>query len=211
MFPAMQSARRESDGGHRARRPSVGWMRLRIAFVLGLAACGGSAGAVVGADAGGGGRDGAAGDDGSAPDGTVVGDGAGGNDASEDRAESACVGFGCGLPDAGVDATATDSTAPFVDAGCVDGGLPPGMGSPFACGMSTCFSQSEYCEWSIGGLQQATREPHVGYFGFGQCMPLPCSCGAVPTCDCLEAQLLPGPICFCTAEGGALGVQCNLP
>jgi hypothetical protein len=182
-------------------------MRLRLAFLVGLAACGGSASVIVGVDAGGGNRDGAAGGDGAAPDGTVAADGAGA-DSSGDRAESACVGIDCGRSDAGADAIAMDSTAPFVDAGCVDGGLPPGMGFPFACGTSTCFSQSEYCTWSIGGLQQARPDPKVGFFSFGQCMPLPCSCGAAPTCDCVQMMGLP---CFCMDEGGALGVQCDLP
>ena len=138
-------------------------MRPSVALVLALTACGSSTAAVLGTDAGSS-RDGAGGEDGAAPDSTVP-DGAVG------------VGVGADAGDAGADendanANGEDSTAPYVDAGCTDDGLPPGRGAPFACGTETCFSQSQYCTWSVGGIrrgsQPAIEEPKVGFFSAGQ-------------------------------------------
>ena len=128
----------------------------------------------------------------------------GGATAAQDAGTDAVPGGDAGQPiaDATVDEDASQTfpdvnlpeAPPFVDAGCVDGSIPPGLGSPFACGDASCWSGSEYCV--------------NGFIGNGPvCEPLPCRCGALPTCSCL-----PGcPFESCVAEAGAIYQQCSCP
>jgi hypothetical protein len=107
--------------------------------------------------------------------------------------------------DAGTDAAdAFDAPsaydAPFVyeDAACVDGSLAPEAGVQFPCGSTTCWSGSEFCAFVGGGAIMPTQG----------CNPVPCSCGANPTCACLH---LP-PVCTeCTENAGAITANCQLP
>jgi hypothetical protein len=84
------------------------------------------------------------------------------------------------------------------DAGCIDGALPPHLGAPFTCGMETCWSLSEYCSFATGGQR----------FDHGTCAPLPCSCGAIPTCACIPLM----GYCTCaTDDAGAMQRTCAAP
>ena len=109
--------------------------------------------------------------------------------------------------DAREDCPLRDGLAPVADAACVEGGLPPGVGSPFACGTETCFTQSEYCFFEAAGQ---TRDPGPGgAFSGGTCAPFPCSCGATPSCECLRS-IYKAP-CRCVEVCGATGVFCVYP
>jgi len=87
--------------------------------------------------------------------------------------------------------------AEFVDAGCIDGALPPQLGTPFKGGTQTCWSKSEYCAYTNGPR-----------FDHGVCAPLPCSCGARPTCGCVPRL----GYCTCATDGvGAIQRACVVP
>jgi hypothetical protein len=162
------------------RRP-VAW----LAWLLGLAACGGSA------PAAGFGHDGG-------PDGGRVVD-----------LPDATVEDAMGRPpiDASKECPVQDGAAVDGDAGCIEGGTPPGLGSAFACGQETCFTRSQYCFFESAG--QARIPGPGGAFDYGSCVPFPCSCGATPSCDCLRS-VVKGP-CACVEQCGATGVSCVYP
>lgn len=83
----------------------------------------------------------------------------------------------------------------FIDAGCVEGGLPPGLGARFSCGDASCWSGSEYCSLDVLG-------------DGGVCAPLPCRCGAAPACGCLFA--CPFESCV-QQDAGGLYQRCSCP
>lgn len=90
---------------------------------------------------------------------------------------------------------AQPEAAPFVDAGCIDAHLPPGLGAPFPCGDSgTCWSGSDVCMEGLGP---------------GYCEPMRCRCGAVPTCACLDA--CPFQSCTYGEDGGGMYQTCGCP
>jgi hypothetical protein len=193
-------------------------MRRLLALLVAVAACGGSTAASVVGDAGTG-SDGApwadsttadvASPDAGADAGAAADAGDVANADATDDGSTPCNDGGCAPPDAGVDAP------PFVDAGCIEGGLPPAMGTAFTCGLDTCFSQSQYCMWGVGGIVPEMRNgvtPRRGaqLFAEGTCMPLPCSCGAFPTCACIQALPLVAP-CQCMEAEGGIGVECFFP
>jgi hypothetical protein len=109
------------------------------------------------------------------------------------------------VADGGTDATdafeaADADDAPFVyeDAACVDGSLVPEAGVQFPCGSTMCWSGSEFCAFVGGGRITPTQG----------CNPIPCSCGAAPTCACLNLPL----VCTqCTENAGAITAACQLP
>ena len=69
-----------------------------------------------------------------------------------------------------------------------------GLGVPFACGDASCWSGSQFCG--------------CGFTGFGPaCVPMPCRCGALPTCSCLFGC----PFEFCVEDAGALYQSCSCP
>ncbi len=137
--------------------------------------------------------------------------GAGGDDASADattddagNGDGACdlCPFDSGpLPDGPI----TCDAGPFVDAGCDDGSLPPGVGTPFACGAQTCWSGSQYCWFAMAG-----PAPPPNHYDMGVCRPFPCVCGAQPTCGCTPYACQPA--CQCTTDdAGAMLVTCSFP
>jgi hypothetical protein len=75
----------------------------------------------------------------------------------------------------------------------------------FACGSATCDSASQFCMESGGGVQL----PDGGSSFSETCQPLPTQCESTPTCDCVLAAMSGG--CTCSANGGAVTVQCFYP
>jgi hypothetical protein len=121
----------------------------------------------------------------------------------EVRADAAASSSGHVIADASVGDESSfgwlDDAAPdapewvWVDAGCVNFDLPPGLGVPFPCGDASCWSGSEFCQMEA---------PE-----YAACIPMPCGCGANPRCRCL-----PGcPFDFCIEDAGRLYQSCSCP
>ncbi len=98
------------------------------------------------------------------------------------------------VEDAGLPDVEQPDAPGFID-GCVNGALPPGLGVHFSCGDASCWSGSEYCAMELAG-------------DAGVCAPLPCRCGAQPTCGCL----FDCPFQSCVQEdAGAIYQRCSCP
>ena len=120
---------------------------------------------------------------------------------------------------------ASDASERTADAECVGDALTPGMGATFGCGTDMCFSKSQYCRLTPSGgvpLIMARIQPlddaAVGSTCPGgatcPCQPLPCECGASPTCECLHPMPVApsgiGNTCL-TDDAGDLTLEVFLP